>query len=87
MKRIHINVTSKLDNVANLDELLTEEFARGKELSDQGILEHIFTKDDFTGAILVMKDVDVAKAKELMVTFPLHFYFTNVVYTEVEKHF
>ena len=87
MKRIHVNVTSNLSNIPNLEELITKEFARGKELADQGVLEHIFTKDDVTGAILILKEVDVEKAKELMATFPLHPHFTNVDYKEVTKHF
>ena len=86
MKRIHINITSNLTNVPNLDEMVAKEFARGKELADQGIEENIFTKDDFTGAILIFKGVDIEKAKELVATFPLSPYFTNVDYQEITKH-
>ena len=86
MKRIIINITSNLTNVPNLDEMVTKEFARGKELAEQGIEEDIFTKDDFSGAILIFKGVDLEKAKELVATFPLFPYFTNVDYKEVTKH-
>ncbi|MES2239074.1 MAG: hypothetical protein V4497_02325 [Bacteroidota bacterium] len=86
MKRILINITSNLTNVPNLDEMVAKEFARGKELAEQGIEEDIFTKDDFTGAILIFKGVDLEKAKELIATFPLFPYFTNVDYKEVTKH-
>lgn len=86
MKRIHINITTNFDNVPNLDEMIAKEFARGKELADQGIEEVLFTKDDLTGAILIFKGVDLEKAKELVATFPLFPYFTNVEYQEVTKH-
>ena len=86
MKRIIINITSDLTNVPNLDEMLAKEFARGKELAEQGIEDEIFTKDDFTGAYLIFKGVDLEKAKALVATFPLFPYFTNVDYKEVTKH-
>ena len=68
MSRIIVNVIDNLDKVPNLDQLLPQEFAVAGKLKEQGILEHLFIKNDRTGAVLVLKDVDLAKAKELVAT-------------------
>ncbi len=87
MSRIIVNVIDNLDKVPNLDQLLPQEFAVAGKLKEQGILEHLFIKNDRTGAVLVLKDVDLAKAKELVATFPLSQYFDKVEYIISEKQF
>ncbi len=87
MSRIIVNITDDLDKVPNLDELLPKEFAAAGKLKELGILEHLFVKNDKTGAVLVLKDVDLAKAKELVAAFPMFKYFDKVEYIIAEKQF
>lgn len=85
MKRVIVNIINDLNKISNLEELLPKEFEVVGTLREQGVLESLYIKDDRTGAVLVMKDVDVAKAKELVSTFPLFQYFDEVVYITVDK--
>lgn len=81
MSRIIINITDNLDKIPDLETLLPREVAHAGQLKEQGILEHLLIKDDRTGAVLVMKDIDVTKAKELVAAFPMFRYFERVDYT------
>lgn len=87
MTRIQVNITCYLDKIANIDEILPEEFAVGNQYKEEGILEHLLIKDGRTGAILVFKDIDEAKAKELVARFPLFPHFEKVEYSVVEKYY
>lgn len=87
MSRIIVNVIDDLDKIPNLDQLLPQEYAVASKLKEQGILEHLFVKNDRTGAVLVLKDVDLAKAKELVATFPLSKHFDKVEYIIADKQF
>ncbi|OQP60047.1 hypothetical protein A3860_35340 [Niastella vici] len=75
MNRIILNITCELDKVPNIDVLLPKEFARGEELKQEGVLEHLFLKDNRMGAVLVFKDVDEARAQKIATSFPLFKYF------------
>ena len=87
MKRIIVNITDNLDNIPNLEELLPQEYAVAGQLKEDGILEHLFVKEDKTGAVLIMKEVDEEKAREIVKTFPLSNYFDKVEYINVDKQF
>ncbi len=87
MKKIIVNITDDLTKVPNLEALLPQEFARATKLQEQGVLENLFVKEDKTGAILVLKDVDEAKAKEIIAGFPMFQYFDKIEYFIVEKAF
>jgi len=87
MKRIIINITDDLDKIPDLESLIQHEYEIAGQLKEQGILEHLFVKDDKTGAVLVFDNVDEAKAKELVAAFPLSKYFDKVEYLMVEKEF
>ena len=85
-KRIILNITCDLDKVPNIDELRPKEFARGVELQQQGIMEHLFVKAGRMGAVLVFNNVDEAQAREIATTFPLYKYF-QVEYITVDKFY
>lgn len=87
MKRVQVNVINYLDRIVNLDELLPKEFAVAMGWKEQGILEHLFIKENRTGAVLVFKDIDEDRAKELVPTLPLFPYFKQVEYSTLEKQF
>ncbi len=86
MKRVILNVTCDFDNVPNVETLLPQELAKGEELKKQGILEHLFMKDDRMGGILVFKNVDVEGAKEIAKTFPMLEFF-EIEYISVDKQY
>lgn len=85
MNRIIVNIKDDLVNTPNIEELLPKEFAKAAEYKKQGFLEHLFIKDDKSGAVLVFKNVDLAKAKELVSGYPMFKYFKAIEYIEVEK--
>lgn len=85
MNKIIVNITDNLEAIPNLDALLPKEYEAAGKLKEQGILENLFVKEDRTGAILVMKDIDLEKAKEIVAAFPLYQYFDKVEYFIVEK--
>lgn len=84
MKKVILNIKCDFDKVPNIEELMPKEFAKGEELKQQGILEHLFVNEGRTGAVLVFNNVDVEEAKKLATTFPLFDYF-NIEYISVEK--
>ena len=87
MQRIIVKIIIYLDKVPNLQNLLPQEQAIGKLWKAQGILEHSFSIADKSGVILIFKDIDELKAKELIQTLPLLPYFESVEYIITEKHF
>jgi hypothetical protein len=87
MKRIFVDISSDLNKVPNLQELLPKEFEAASVMKELGVLEHVFVKSGGTGAVLIFKDVEEQAAKELVATLPLAPYFGTVVYTIAEKHF
>lgn len=87
MNNIQVNITTYLDKVPNVEEILPKEFAVVNGWKEEGVLEHLFIKDGRCGAVLVFKGINEAKAKELIATLPLHQYMEKVEYTLVEKAF
>jgi len=84
MNRIILNITCELDKVPNIDVLLPKEFARGEELKQEDILEHLLIKDNRMGAVLVLKNVDEEGAKKIATSFPLFKHF-DIEYINVDK--
>lgn len=73
MNRIAVIFTIDTDNLpSDFQEILKHE----REVVDQwkaaGYLDHMFLRQTKNGAVLVFKDVDEAKVKELMQTLPLY---------------
>ena len=87
MSWIQVNITTDLDKVPNVEEILPKEFVVVNGWKEQGFLEHLFIKDDKSGAVLVFKDIDEARAKDLIATLPLHPHMEKVEYLVVEKAF
>ena len=84
MNRIIVNINCELDKVPNIDTLLPKEFERGEELKQEGIMEHLFVKDNRMGAVLSFKNVDLEGAKKIAGTFPLFKHF-EIEYISAEK--
>jgi muconolactone delta-isomerase len=87
MKRIFVDISSELNQVPDLQEILPREIEAASLMKEQGVLEHVFVKSGGAGAILIFKDVEEPEVKELVATLPLAPYFGTIEYTVVEKHF
>lgn len=87
MTRVFVDITSNLSNVPNLEQLLQEEHAVVGKWKADGILEHLFIKDNAKGAVLVFKDVAVETIKLLIQTLPLSGHFVKVDYLLFDKTF
>ena len=54
---------------------------------EEGILEHLFLRQGRNGAVLIFKDIDEQRAKELMETLPLYKLMKSVEYYSLMKQF
>lgn len=87
MKTVIANVINDISKVPNVEEIMPKEFARAMEMKDEGILKHLFVKEDHTGAVLVFAEISVEDAKSAMATLPMFQYFQEVIYTETDQSF
>jgi muconolactone delta-isomerase len=72
MNRIQVILTIDTDNLpSNFQEILKHEQEVIAKWKEEGILEHLFLRQGKNGAVLIFKDVDEAKSRELMETLPL----------------
>lgn len=87
MNAVFINITDEVDKIPNIDELLPKEYQYANKLKSEGTLIHVFVKADKSGAFLVMKNVDIEKAKELLKGFPMYPHYQKVEYMYVQDVF
>lgn len=87
MKTIVVNIDCRMAVIPNLEEMTKKEVEAVAVWKEQDFMENLFIKEDGNGAILVMKNVDAVKAKELVATLPLISYFQNVTYFETDKKY
>ena len=66
--------------------LLPKEAETVENWKKQGWVEHLFVQSNGC-AIIVFKNVDEAKARELTATLPLFSYFQGIDYTEMDKRY
>jgi hypothetical protein len=72
MNRIQVILTIDIDNLpSNFQEILKHEQEVIAKWKEEGILEHLFLRQEKNGAVLIFKNVDEAKSRELMETLPL----------------
>ena len=86
MERVIVKITVDLSKIPNLQELLPKEQAVVAKWKEEGIQEHLFLYGD-QGAILVFRDIDEDKAKELIPLLPLVQYADKVEYLSVQKYY
>jgi muconolactone delta-isomerase len=53
----------------------------------EGLIEHLFLRPTRNGAVIIFKDVDEARAKELMESLPLYQFVQSVEYFPLMKQF
>lgn len=88
MNRIQAILTLDTENLpANFQEIIKHEQEVIARWKAEGILENLFLTQSKNGAILIFKDVDEVKAKQLMETLPLYKLKKNVEYYNLIKQF
>jgi muconolactone delta-isomerase len=88
MNSIQAILTIDTDNLPdNFQEILKHEQEVVAQWKKEGILEHLFLRQAKNGAVLIFKDIDEEKAKELMATLPLYKLKKSVEYLNLIKQF
>ena len=77
-----------MDNIpSNFQEIIKQEQEVVAQWKEEGILEHLFLRQTKNGAILIFKDIDEEKAKELMEKLPLYQLKKSVEYLNLIQQF
>ena len=71
----------------NFQEILKHEQEVVARWKAEGILENLFLRQGRNGAVLIFRDMDVAKATELMETLPFFKIKSGLEYYELIKQF
>jgi muconolactone D-isomerase len=88
MSHIQAILTIDTDNLpSNFQEIIKHEQEVVAKWKAEGILEHLFLRQGRNGAVLIFKDIDEAKARELMETLPLYKLKKSVEYFALIKQF
>lgn len=88
MNSIQAILTIDTENIpSNFQEIIKDEQEVVAKWKEEGILEHLFLRQSKNGAILIFKDIDEEKAKELMETLPLYKLKKSVEYFNLIKQF
>jgi hypothetical protein len=88
MNRIQAILTLDMDNLPdNFQEIIKHEQEVVAKWKEEGILDHLFLRQTRNGAILIFKNVDEEKVKELMTTLPLYKLKKSVEYLSLIKQF
>lgn len=86
--RIQAILTIDMDNLpSNFQEIIKHEQEVVAKWKAEGILENLFLRQGKNGAVLIFKDIDEPKAKELMETLPLYKLKKSVEYFALIKQF
>lgn len=88
MNCIQAILTIDTDNLpANFQEIIKHEQEVVAKWKAEGILEHLFLRQGRNGAVLIFKDLEEDKVKELMQTLPLYQLMKSVEYYQLMKQF
>jgi len=80
--------TIATDNLPNnFQEIIKHEQEVISAWKADGLIEHLFLRPTRNGAVIVFKDVDEARAKELMESLPLYQFVQSVEYFPLMKQF
>ena len=71
----------------NFQEIIKHEQEVISAWKADGLIEHLFLRPTRNGAVIVFKDVDEARAKELMESLPLYQFVQTVEYFPLMKQF
>ena len=88
MNKILAILTLDMENLpSNFSEILKQEQDVVAKWKAEGILEHLFLRETKNGAILIFKDIDETKAKELMEILPFYQLKKSVEYLSLMQQF
>lgn len=88
MNRVQVILTLDMENLpANFQEILKHEQEIVAKWKAEGILEHLFLRQNKNGAVLIFKDVTEEKARELMVTLPFFKLSKSIEYYNLIQQF
>ena len=88
MNRIQAILTLDMENIPeNFQEILKHEQEVVAKWKEEGILEHLFLRQTKNGAVLIFKDIDEEKARELMEKLPLYQLKKSVEYLNLIQQF
>jgi hypothetical protein len=88
MNRVQVILTIDTENLpTNFQEILKHEQEVIATWKTEGILDHLFLRQTKNGAVLIFKNVDEAKVKELMEILPLYKLKKSVEYFNLIKQF
>ncbi len=80
--------TIATDNLPdNFQEIIKHEQEVISAWKADGLIEHLFLRPTRNGAVIVFKNVDDARAKELMESLPLYQFVLSVEYFPLMKQF
>ena len=86
--RIQAILTLDMDNIpSNFQEIIKQEQEVVAQWKAEGFLEHLFLRQTKNGAVLIFKDIDEEKAKELMEKLPLYQLKKSVEYLNLIQQF
>jgi hypothetical protein len=86
--RIQAILTLDMDNIpANFPDIIKHEQEVVAKWKEEGILENLFLRKEKNGAVLIFKNIDEEKVKELMITLPLYALKKSVEYFSLMKQF
>ena len=88
MNRILAILTLDMDNLpSNFPEILKEEREIVAIWKEKGFLDHLFLREEKNGALLIFKDVEEEKVKELMEELPFFKIKKSLEYFNLIKQF
>ena len=88
MNCIQAILTIDTDNLPeNFSEIIKHEQEVVAGWKQEGLLEHLFLRQGRNGAVLIFKEMDEAKVKELMETLPLYQLKKSIEYLPLIKQF
>lgn len=88
MNRVQAILTIDTENLpSNFQEIIKHEQEVIAKWKEDGFLENLFLRQGRNGAVLIFKDIDEEKAKELMTTLPLYKLKKSVEYFNLIKQF
>lgn len=88
MSRIQAILTIDTENLpSNFQEIIKHEQEVIAKWKEEGFLESLFLRQTKNGAVLIFKDIDEERAKELMKELPLYKLKKSVEYYALIKQF
>jgi hypothetical protein len=87
-QNIGVIFTIRTENLPdNFQEILTHEREVVDRWKQEGILEHLFLRPTRNGAMLIFKDMEEEKARQLIESLPLFPFIISIDYLPLLKQF